>query len=302
MTWADGVTLLGLFLGTVGALLLAFDPLYRSGTQFQVSMLEIALKNVQRGRKGIQEGWKNLLAHKPPNEAYIRSEIEKERLEGDEEERSLEASINEYKEKYEKEVFTKGKLGAALLCVGFILQGIGILIQPKKEAKPVDTGTQIHSLPVAPVSQSIVPPPDVPECVGPFNSGNDRGEGPEKAVNRIAGQLNEERSGRQLMSLFVLGSADNQRLRKSLKSKFVSNRGLAQARALWVDDRMQGLLQFRSPSVVIISSGPTIEAKSAEERERDRFVEVYPVWQTTNSQPGTTLPARLILGNGCPVS
>jgi hypothetical protein len=297
MTIADYIILVGLSLGTIGALLLAFDPMFRLGTQGQIAKKEASLENVRKGRKATQDGWKKLLEPKPANEAYIRMEIEKEREEGDKEERRLESELKGYKEKYEKEVFVKGWLGVRLICAAFVLQGIGVWMQSKKEAQADERGTHVHSIP------SAASPLDIPRCIGPFKPGNDRGSEAEKAAKLIAGKLKEEMSQRHLVSLLVLGSVDKQPLRESVKRKFVSNRGLAEARASWVEGKLQDLLQVHWPNVVIVSSGPTIEAKNAEERERDRFVEVYPVWEAMTSQPRepvTSNATKLVLGKGCP--
>jgi hypothetical protein len=81
----------------------------------------------------------------------------------------------------------------------------------------------------------------------------------------------------QLLALVLVGSVDNQPLRGDLKVKFKSNRGLAEARALWVEGRLHSLLPALPPKTVILASGPSIEATTPEAKQQDRHVAVYAI-------------------------
>jgi hypothetical protein len=121
--------------------------------------------------------------------------------------------------------------------------------------------------------------------IGPFQTGqNDRleGEPPTGAAGICASDpvksINGEIRKKGIRLLLAIGSADKFDLSSSLRAKYGSNDGLAQARA---DQIVDCLSQFVSPDITITTvRGPSVYGSVAKSSAtgRDRSVTVYIIW------------------------
>jgi hypothetical protein len=270
MSLGDFVTIAGLVLGAISAGLLGFDALNRIYVKPETQKRYGWLGTSKAMYESIENDWIESYKHGRISEARFQEEMAAVMSDAVRQQARLEKDAKEYPEKYEKKVYVLAVVGTWLLVLAFAVQVIGVYLQARERKEAVRVQPQIES-------QQYEPPPgDIPMCVGPFKQGE------------------------------VLGSVDKTPLRASLIKKYGSNRGLAEARAIWVETRMEGLLRVHPPSTVIFSSGPTIEAKNGKDRERDRFVEVHEVWGSVAQRESatalleTSLPVRLITGHVCP--
>lgn len=295
MTIADIVTIIGLALGTYGGYLLAIDPLYRAGARWRLQNLRTQLDNFRTFRRNQQRDIR-ALAQPPYTPQEIHEELDKEERDNLPKEQKCIADIDGFMDDFEKEVHVKGERGMKLIVLAFVLQIVGVLLQAIFKEKPKPVENPIHA------EQTKVPVFAAPLCIGPFDPGKDRGPGPEQAVKLISYRLNGELPQHRLLSVFVMGSVDKQPLSPEAKKKFGSNRGLAGARASWVEGQLGDLLRAPPDRFLILSSGPTIEAKTTKDREQDRFVEIYPVWEEAGSHAGenkASPPNRYAFAYGC---
>jgi hypothetical protein len=101
--------------------------------------------------------------------------------------------------------------------------------------------------------------------------------------------MRDEITHNHLMFVLFVGSVDKQPLSPAQKKKFKSNHGLAEARAVRVEEQLQSFLPSLPRKIMVMASGPTIEGRTRGEKELDRFVAIYPVWKqdTTTVQEAT---------------
>jgi hypothetical protein len=270
MTPSDIVTLIGLVSGTVGAVLLAYDVIYRPGANWQANNFLVQYETFRKTRHFVQQKIKSY-SQPPYTPQEIQAELDEEERKNSKEEAKYAAKAKEYIESYENQAAKFGVWGVKLIVVAFILQAIGLIIHSREETK---APTVVEKPPADNRLRT-----DAPRSIGPFRAGDDRGPVAEKTVELFAGELHAAMSKKPLRALLLVGSVDKQQLGGRLRTKFRSNEGLAEARAEWVEDRLRHLVSTLPPDVLILWSGPTIEAQSLAEKEHDRHVDIYAVWQ-----------------------
>ncbi|MGB2664549.1 MAG: hypothetical protein WAK48_11125 [Candidatus Acidiferrum sp.] len=289
------MTIIGLALGTYGGYLLAIDPLYRAGARWRLQNLRTQLDNFRTFRRNQQKDIR-ALSQPPYTPQEIHEELDNEERDNLPKEQEYMADIDGFMDDFEKEVHVKGERGMKLIVLAFVLQIVGVLLQAIFKEKPKPVENPIHA------EQAKVPVFALPLCIGPFDPATDRGPAPEQAVQLAADKLNGDLPQRRLLSVFVLGSVDKQPLSPAAKKKFGSNRGLADARASWVEGQLRDLLRAPPDRFLVLSSGPTIEARTVKDRQQDRFVEIYPVWEQVGAHAGQSkanLPNRYAIAYGC---
>jgi len=275
MAWSDILTLFGLVLGTVGAIVLTYDLFYKPGANFQATVIKTKLENLRQFRAEVRERI-NKYPQPPYTPAEIQQFLQDEEKEWEPRERELAKQDAEFQDKYDQHVQKLGGYGVLLIVLGFILQIAGILVHAKEE-KEKESAHHEETHRTAPHHTDLQFAR--PFCVQPFPSGEDRGVDAESSVRRLADNLGGEMSRNRLMSLIFVGSVDKQPLRREQAIKFKSNRGLAKARAVWVKEKLRTLLPTFPSKLVVLAAGPTIEAKTQDAKQLDRFVAVYPVWE-----------------------
>lgn len=128
MTPSDLWTLIGLGLGTIGAVLLAYDVVYGAGNRFRASVLKTQLETLRSTRKftrGVIEGMP-----KPPwTPAEIKQQLDKEEGEWGPRERELAEKAANIRPRYEDRVVTFGAYGVLMIVGGFLLQIVGLLLR-----------------------------------------------------------------------------------------------------------------------------------------------------------------------------
>lgn len=266
MTSSDILTLIGLSLATLGAILLAYDVVYGPGKRFQAGNLAKQLRNLRSTRRFVQGSIKASKGFTPQE---IQKQLDEEEQKNGAAERELVEQNEKFLNNYELRVTMLGAYGVLLIVAGFVLQIVGLLIHPS-EKKTIVVENPTISLQIS-----------QPRCIRPFDPGEDTGVQAEKAVKLLAYNLAFEMSREKLLSLVLVGSVDKQQLRKGLKTKFGSNRGLAKARATWVESKLRSLLPSMPSNVVILTAGPTIEATTPQAKEQDRYVAIYSIWDQT---------------------
>ncbi|MGB9419262.1 MAG: hypothetical protein WCB58_23325 [Acidobacteriaceae bacterium] len=136
MTGSDVVNLIGLGLGTVGGVLLAYDVVYRPGANFQASTIKTRLDILRRTRNHIRESTKKLPCP-PYTEKEIQELLDQEEAQWGPEEADLAKQNETFLEKYENRVVSLGALGVSLIVLSFILQFASVLIhRPEVEIQP----------------------------------------------------------------------------------------------------------------------------------------------------------------------
>lgn len=95
--------------------------------------------------------------------------------------------------------------------------------------------------------------------------------------------LRESSKGRQLVAVILVGSADKQPLRGSMKASYDSNAGLAQARAKWVQERLAEGYGDNVRPVIVLSTGPSFIGHNVPEEKLalDRSVLMCAVWSSS---------------------
>jgi hypothetical protein len=95
-------------------------------------------------------------------------------------------------------------------------------------------------------------------------------------VNRIRSEIQQRASADTTASVVLIGSADRQRLRGKLLTKYDSNMGLARRRAEWVKTQ----LALDKVPFVVLTAGPkeTEDTVSLLDLAKDRSVQVWVFW------------------------
>jgi hypothetical protein len=156
---------------------------------------------------------------------------------------------------------------------------------------PVPQGSHLQSSNLTSYAYSAIGP------IGPFEIGTfDSLEGSTKYTNvceygslsAAIDMMRKSEKEKQLVSLFLIGSADKFSLHNRLKQIYGSNEGLARARAEWVETqliRCQVLQKDKTPALITITTGPAVSGDSKNQRDTaaDRTVMIY-AWWVQNSQ------------------
>ena len=120
--------------------------------------------------------------------------------------------------------------------------------------------------------------------IGPFPVGKATlsDEQTKTDLTKLAQQLDSSPVRDQAVLVMLIGSADRQRLRGGLQSRFDSNVGLAQARAEWVRKELTARFPEATKKLrfLLLTSGPkrTEDAISSDDLKLDRAVEVWALW------------------------
>ena len=127
MNTSDIWTLVGLCLGTIGALLLAYDVVYGAGHRFRASNFKTQLEMLRGTRKFSRDAIKGL-----PESLYtaeeIKRQLDEEEREWGSKEADLVQKVNNFYNQYEDHVVTLGALGVMLIVSGFVLQIVGLIV------------------------------------------------------------------------------------------------------------------------------------------------------------------------------
>jgi hypothetical protein len=294
MPWSDILALMGLVLGTVGGIALAYDVFFKSGAKFQES---VAYKRLQTHRQ-FRANQQATIKATNASPAEIQKDLDKEEADNAPNEQRLEKDALESIDKYEERVRKIGGWGVLLIVIGFGCQIAGIICHAIEEQR---RDTNSHNQRGRGQEQPHVT--DLrfsrPQCVQPFPSGEDRATDAENRLKILADRMRSEMSHNRLMSVVFVGSVDKEPLSPAERKKFKTNLGLAEARAKWVEERLRLFLPALPAKVVALASGPRVEARTREEKELDRFVAIYFVWEHETSkmveeltEPGFTCDAQ----------
>ena len=127
MTPSDILNLIGLGLGTIGAVLLAYDVVYGPGKRWQAEVARTQLSNLRNLRAHLRESTKTL-----PCPPYTDGEIQKllaaEEMKWGPQENALATKDASFLPEYESSVVTLGAYGVGLIVLSFVLQFVGVLI------------------------------------------------------------------------------------------------------------------------------------------------------------------------------
>jgi uncharacterized membrane protein len=146
MTLSDIVTLVGLAIGTVGAIFLAYDVVYGPGKAFQANVINTKLQNMREFRALNQRGIRNY-PQPPYTPQEIQEFLEKEEQDWGPQERDLVKQDSEFMDRYENRVVTLGAFGVLLIVAGFLLQIAGLVIHAcRKKNQPNTNKLELKSL------------------------------------------------------------------------------------------------------------------------------------------------------------
>lgn len=127
MESSDIWNLIGLCLGTIGAVFLAYDVIYGAGKRFKSSNLKTQLENLRKNRKLVQDILKSL--PQPPWTAIeIAKQLNDEETKWGPQETALDQEVKTFYDQYEDRVVTFGAFGVLLLVIGFALQIVGLVV------------------------------------------------------------------------------------------------------------------------------------------------------------------------------
>jgi hypothetical protein len=278
MAMSDFLTLVGLVIGTVGAIVLTYDLFYKPGANFQAEVIKNKLQNMREFRAEIRAKMR-AYPQPPYTPAEIQKFLDEEEAEWGTRERDLAQQDAEFLHKYEGRVQKLGGYGVLLIVIGFVFQIAGILVHSKEEKSKESRSHNEDGRGHQPETHNADLRFSHPRCVQPFPPGEDQSNPAETTIKTIAATMRDEVTHNHLMSVVFVGSVDKQPLSPEQRKKFKSNRGLAEARAVWVEERLRSFLPALPSNVVVLTSGPSVEAKTKSEKELDRFVAIYPVWQ-----------------------
>lgn len=129
MTSSDIVNIVGLGLGTIGAVLLAYDVVYGPGKRFQASNLKTQLEVLKGTRKLSQDTINNLPANWTKEQK--QEQLDKEEADWGPEQRDLQKKVDTFYTKYEGRVVTLGAYGVMLIVTAFLLQIVGVVLHAR---------------------------------------------------------------------------------------------------------------------------------------------------------------------------
>jgi hypothetical protein len=127
MSGSDIVNLVGLGIGSIGAILLAYDVIYRPGAVFQAEVIKTKLENLKRLRAYIR-GNTERLPCPPYTQQEISRLLDEEEKKWGPEESALAGQNQTFLDKYESRVVNLGATGVCLIVLSFILQFTAVLI------------------------------------------------------------------------------------------------------------------------------------------------------------------------------
>jgi|SRR6185312_17028312 len=154
MDLSDGLTLAGLSLGTIGAVLLAYDVVYGPGKRWQASIIKGKLEQLQGFRKLIRSRTE-ALPRPPYTEQDIQKLLEEQDAKWGPEEAALKQQNEIFLDRYESRVVNLGAVGVILIVLSFAVQIGGVLVGhntgeavqsplPHQSAPESGPGAQIH--------------------------------------------------------------------------------------------------------------------------------------------------------------
>ncbi len=106
------------------------------------------------------------------------------------------------------------------------------------------------------------------------------GEQISRRAHAIGEYLRKENEGGRLAAVILVGSADKQQLQPSAQRIYDTNAGLAQARARWVQARLEEGYQGTIVPLLVLSTGPSFVGISVQKERlaEDRSVLMCAVW------------------------
>ena len=126
MSVGDILLLVGLALGTVAGVLLAYDAIYGAGAEFQHDMAANSLAILRRSRASNQHILRNLGGSYTDEDR--QRELDQEEAEWGPQEAELAAKVDAMPLKYRDKVSNLAVRGVFLLIASFVLQFIGTLL------------------------------------------------------------------------------------------------------------------------------------------------------------------------------
>ena len=127
MMASDIWTLVGLSLGTLGAVFLAYEVVFGQGNRFQAESIRHKLEGLKNTRTYVQASIK-ALPQPPYNPAEIKKLLDDEAREWGPDETKLTEQDKGFYESFENRVVTLGAGGVVLIVFGFALQIVGLLL------------------------------------------------------------------------------------------------------------------------------------------------------------------------------
>jgi hypothetical protein len=163
MRIGDILLLVGLGLGTIGGVLLAYDAIFGAGAQFKFDVATNQLAILKRTRASNRHILSNLGGSY--TDADRQRELDQEEERWGPEEAELTALVNEMPQKYRDKVSAVATRGVFLLIAAFALQFIGTAMLAFKHDAPPNPpqcpcSTSSSPAPPPPSPTTLVPRPD----------------------------------------------------------------------------------------------------------------------------------------------
>lgn len=125
---SDVWTFSGLCLGTIGAVLLAYEVVYGPGKRFQATVFKTQLETLRQSRKYWRDSLKGFL----PEER--QKYLDEEEQQFGPQERELAKKVEEDYSRFEDRVVTLGAWGVILIVLAFLLQIVGLGVHAYEQA------------------------------------------------------------------------------------------------------------------------------------------------------------------------